>query len=204
VRPWRFAALAALLALLLLVAAQLDGARLDQAALPPALPGAGDGDPVPALVPALEAHLERTPRDGRGWMLLARQHFAADRFEDAARAYERALAASRKVAQDPQVWCELADALAMAQGGRLAGRPRELIDKALALRGTHPRALEMAGSAAYEARDYERALFYWQTLLAQLDPPSRAHRELRAAVERLQQRTEMAQFETEARGATAR
>lgn len=190
---WRFAALAALLALLLLVAAQIDGARLDQAALSPAPPGAGDG----ALVPVLEAHLARTPRDARGWMLLARQHFAADRYDDAARAYERALAASRKVAQDPQAWCELADALAMAQGGRLAGRPRELIDKALALKGSHPRALEMAGSAAYEARDYGRALLYWGTLLAQLDPQSREHRELRAAVERLQQRTELARFETQ-------
>lgn len=195
---WRFAALAALLALLLLVAAQIDGARVDEAALSPALPGAGDA----ALVPVLEAHLARTPRDARGWMLLARRHFAADRYDDAARAYEHALAASRKVAQDPQVWCELADALAMAQGGRLAGRPRELIDKALALKGTHPRALEMAGSAAYEARDYERALEYWRTLLAQLDPRSPEHRELRAAVERLQQRTEMAQFET--RGVRAR
>jgi cytochrome c-type biogenesis protein CcmH len=198
VSPWRFAALAALLALLLLAAAQIDGARLDEAALSPALPGAGDA----ALVPALEAHLERTPRDARGWMLLARRHFAADRYEDAARAYERALAASRKVAQDPQAWCELADALAMAQGGRLAGRPRELIDKALALQGSHPRALEMAGSAAYEARDYARALLYWQPLLAQLDAQSREYRELRAAIERLQQRSEMAQFET--RGAPAR
>jgi cytochrome c-type biogenesis protein CcmH len=195
VNPWRFAALAALLALLLVVAAQLDGARLDQAALPPALPGAGDGVPVRARVPALEAHLERMPRDGRGWMLLARRHFAADRYDEAARAYERALAASRKVAQDPQVWCELADALAMAQGGRLAGRPRELIDRALALKGSHPRALEMAGSAAYEARDYGRALDYWRTLLAQFDPRSPEHRELRSAVERLQQKTELARFE---------
>jgi len=195
VKPWRFAALAALLALLLVVAARFDGARLDQAALPPALPGAGGGVRVAAPGPALEAHLEHTPRDARGWMLLARGHFAADRFDEAARAYERALAASRKVAQDPQAWCELADALAMAQGGRLAGRPRELIDKALALKGTHPRALEMAGSAAYEARDYERALIYWQTLLAQLDARSPEYRELRAAVERLQQKTELARFE---------
>ena len=185
---WRFAALAALLALLLLVAAQIDGARLDEAALSPAVPGAGDA----ALVPALKAHLERTPRDGRGWMILARQHFAADRFDAAARAYERALAVSRKVAQDPQVWCELADAVAMAQGGSLKGRPQELIDKALALRGTHPRALEMAGSAAFENRDYARALFYWETLLQQFGPHTAEHRELLAAVERLRRVADLA------------
>jgi len=184
----RFAALAALLALLMLAAAQIDGARREEAVLSPALPGAGD----PALIPVLEAHLERTPRDGRGWVILARLSFASDRFDAAARAYERALAVSRKVAQDPQVWCELADAIAMAQGGSLKGRPQELIDKALGLRGTHPRALEMAGSAAFERRDYARALFYWETLLQQLGPRTAEHRELRAAIERLRRVADLA------------
>ena len=85
-------------------------------------------------------------------MLLARLDFAADRFADAAAAYERALAASPKVARDPAIWCEYADALGMAQGGSLAGRPRELVMRALAQNPAHPKALEMAGSAAYEAR----------------------------------------------------
>jgi len=134
---------------------------------------------------ALEAHLAHTPRDARGWVLLARMRLASEQYEAAARAYERALEASRKVAQDPQVWCELADALGMAQGGSLRGRPKELIDKALSLKGTHPRALEMAGSAAFEERDYPRALFFWETLLGQLEPGSAQHRELLAAVGRL-------------------
>ena len=69
---WRFAALAAALALLMLAAAHIDGARREKRRSRRRLPGAGD----PALVPALEAHLERAPRDGRGWVLLARLHFA--------------------------------------------------------------------------------------------------------------------------------
>jgi cytochrome c-type biogenesis protein CcmH len=193
VKPRRFAALAATLALLLLVAARIDGARRDETVLAPAAAYAND----PALIPTLEAHLERTPRDGRGWVILARLNFAADRFDSAARAYERALFVSRKVAQDPQIWCEWADALAMAQGGSLKGRPRELIDQALGLKGNHPRALEMAGSAAYEAREYDRALLYWQNLLAQLDPRSREHRELQAAVTRLQRLAGMAMADSD-------
>ena len=184
----RFAALAAALMLLLLVAARIDGARREEVALTPAAPYATD----PALIPQLEAHLARTPRDGRGWTILARLNFASDRFDAAAQAYEKALAASRKVAQDPQVWCELADAVAMGQGGSLKGRPRELIDKALALKGNHPRALEMAGSAAYEAREYDRALGYWTALLSQLEPQSLEHRDLQAAIERLRRLSGMA------------
>lgn len=179
-----FAATVSAVALLLAAAAWSDAANRGTgatAASSAATWSTGD----PATVQRLESHLAQTPRDARGWVLLARLHFAADRFEAAARAYERALEASPKVAKDPQVWCELADALGMAQGGRLAGRPRELIDKALALKGSHPRALEMAGSAAVEARDYPRALFYWELLLAQLDPQSREYRELAGAIERV-------------------
>lgn len=194
-RPRQFAALAIALALLMCVAARIDAERREEAALAPAVSYADD----PAQIPRLEAHLKRTPRDGRGWVILARLNFASDRFEAAARAYQQALAVSRKVAQDPLVWCELADALAMAQGGRLRGRPQEMIDKALSLKGTHPRALEMAGGAAYENRDYDRALLYWKPLLAQLDPQSREHRELKAAVERLGRVAEIAGAESEFR-----
>jgi len=57
--------------------------------------------------------------------------------------------------------------------------------KALALKGSHPRALEMAGSAAVEVRDYRGALFYWEPLLAQLAPQSREYRGLQAAIGRI-------------------
>jgi len=137
----------------------------------------------------LARHLERTPDDGRARVLLARLDFADDRFADAAAGYERALAASPKVALDAGVWCEYADALGMAQGGSLAGRPRELVMRALAQSPAHPKALEMAGSAAYEAHEYAAAAQYWRQLLPQLagDPP--AQRELAAAIARAEQKT---------------
>ena len=137
-----------------------------------------------AAVLALTTVPPEQPSDGRGWVLEARRHMDADRFADAARAYESALAASRKVAADAQVWCELADALGMAQGSSLRGRPTELVQKALAINPNHPRALEMAGSAAYEAGDYPRAILYWEQLLVQLPPGTGAHAELAAAIER--------------------
>ena len=126
----------------------------------------------------LRAHLERQPRDARAWVILARLQADRDRFQEAAQAYEKALALPSKVANDPAVWCEYADALGMTQGGKLAGRPRELIERALALNPNHPKALEMAGSAEYGQGDYASALRYWRPLLAALEPGSRAHTEL--------------------------
>jgi cytochrome c-type biogenesis protein CcmH len=134
----------------------------------------------------LQDHMRRNPDDARGWILLARQQMDANRFGEAVASYERAIAVSpRKAARDPQVWCELADAVALAQGGKLAGRPAELIARALALDPAFPRALEMAGSAAIEARDYRAALGYWQPLLAQLEPDSTEHAQLSRALVRV-------------------
>jgi len=131
----------------------------------------------------LARHLERSPHDGRAWVLLARIDFAADRFPDSAAEFERALA-SPKVALDAGVWCEYADALGMAQGGSLAGRPRELVMRALTQNPAHPKALEMAGSAAYEAGEYGAAAQYWRQLAPQLAGDPVAARELFAAIAR--------------------
>jgi len=132
----------------------------------------------------LARHLARSPRDGRAWVLLARLDFEADRYADAGAAYAKAIAASPKVASDPAVWCEYADALGMAQGGKLGGKPRELVMRALAMNPAHPKALEMAGSAAFEAQDYRAAAKYWRELLALLPARERAHDELAAAIDR--------------------
>ncbi len=132
----------------------------------------------------LRAHLEAQPRDARGWVIYARLQAERDRFDEAARAYERAVDLSPRVARDPAVWCEYADALAMARGGRLEGRPRELLERALALDSTHPKALEMAGSAEVEQGRYAAALGFWRPLLEQLRLGTQRHEELAAAIAR--------------------
>lgn len=139
----------------------------------------------------LIAHLERSPSDGRGWVLLARHDFDADRYEDAAKAYAQALAVDQKVARDPAIWCEYADALGMTQGSSLAGKPTELIAHALTLDPNHPQALEMAGSAAFERGDPAGAVSHWKRLLAQLPPRSTDHAELAAAIAKAEERAGM-------------
>jgi cytochrome c-type biogenesis protein CcmH len=141
-----------------------------------------------ALLQQLAAHLEKNPRDSRAWVIFARMNFDRDDFAQARAAYARALALPGKVAEDPLVWCEYADVVALANGGRLAGEPRQHIEKALALNPGHPRALEMAGSAEIEQGNFRDALRYWEPLLKLLPPESPAHRELSAAVERTRMR----------------
>ena len=132
----------------------------------------------------LRREAERYPRDGRRRALLAYAEFEANNYAQAAAAFEAAVAVSPKVAADPGVLCDWADALGMAQGGSLEGRPTELISRALALRPTHPKALEMAGSAAYEHREFALAADYWRRLLRQMPEDSAGYRALKSGIER--------------------
>lgn len=134
----------------------------------------------------LQARLQARPGDARARVLLGRLEMGLGNAADAAAAFEQAIADSRKIANDPQVLAELADALGVLQGRRLSGRPAELTRRALTLDPRHPKALELAGSAAVEQGDYRAALDYWERLLNGLPPQSPRRPELEAALTRLQ------------------
>lgn len=136
-----------------------------------------------ARLAELKSAVAQDPRNARAWVLLGMMHADATRYAESAKAFEQALAASPKVALDPAVWCEYADVLGMAQG-TLAGKPTEAIQKALTLKSDHPKALEMAGSAAYERRDFASAADFWSRLLPQFEAGTEAHGQLSAAIDR--------------------
>jgi cytochrome c-type biogenesis protein CcmH len=137
----------------------------------------------------LESHLQRQPRDARGWVLLGRAQVQADRFDAAAQAFKRALEVSpTRVGKDATVLTEYADALAMSQGGQLSGRPAALIERALELNPKHVAALDMAGSLAFEEGRYADCVRHWRALLGLLPAGSQRHRELTLAIQRVEQR----------------
>ena len=137
----------------------------------------------------LESHLQRQPRDARGWVLLGRAQVRADRFDAAAQAFERAVEVSpTRVGKDATVLTEYADALAMSQGGQLSGRPAALIERALELNPKQAAALDMAGSLAFEEGRYADCVRYWRDLLGLLPAGSQRHRELTLAIQRAEQR----------------
>ena len=145
---------------------------------------------------ALERQIAKYPRDNRARVLKARMDLQAGRYELAADGYRAALAAAPKVARDAGVWVELAEAQGLRQGGTLAGEPRELIRRALGLQADHPQALDLAGSAAYEAREFTAAARYWQRLIAQIPTSDPRHGELAAAIARADKRGRLSLPET--------
>ena len=146
---------------------------------------------APATADELQAHLRRHRDDARAWVMLARAQLAQERWSEAATAFARATAASDKVARDPQVWCDWADAAGMAQGS-LVGEPQRLIERALQLDALRPCALELAGSAAIEQRDFRAARDHWQLLLKRLPAGSSQHAQLSQALARVERQARFA------------
>jgi cytochrome c-type biogenesis protein CcmH len=141
---------------------------------------AADGDPnaevsresLEAMIVKLEERLQAAPSNApsnlEGWKMVARSFAALQRFADADRAYERALALSP---DDAQLLADRADVLAMLQGQRAAGEPERLIRKALQIDPNNLKALAMSGSAAFERKDFASAKAQWQRA-RELAPPS--------------------------------
>lgn len=83
--------------------------------------------------------------DASGWTLLARSYAALRRFEDASRAYARAIALTP---DDAQLLADQADVLSMLQDGHTAGEPQRLIERALQLDPQNRKAIALAALAA--------------------------------------------------------
>ena len=122
---------------------------------------------IVAMVDALAQRLKQHPEDADGWMLLGRSYQALDRFPESADAYAHA---SALVKDDPNLLADYADVLAMTQNRKLAGKPAELIERALAIDPTHKKALALAATAALEAHDFALSLEYWRRLAARCPP----------------------------------
>ena len=97
--------------------------------------------------------------DLQGWTLLARSYASMQRFTEADKAYARAIALAPK---DAQLLADRADVLAVVQGQRTEGEPDRLIGEALRLDPKNLKALALAGSAAYQRKDFTNARRYWQ------------------------------------------
>lgn len=158
--------------------------------------GLREGAADPAFTEALHAelggYLSRRADDARARVLLARLDLQAQRYDAAAAGYALALNGPSKVARDPAVWLERAEALALAQGGLLAGEPRALVGRALQIDPDNPKALDLAGSAAFEAGEFELAVQHWRRLLGQLGEGEPRHAELSRAIAAAGQRASLA------------
>ena len=123
------------------------------------------------MVERLAERMEQQPpgqaADVQGWVVLGRTYAALQRFEKAQHAFGKAL---QIAPGDAQVLADQADVTAMLQSGSLQGEPSKLIDRALQTDPGNLKALALAGSAAFERKDYAAAIAHWSRA-RQIGPP---------------------------------
>lgn len=139
---------------------------------------------VDELVDRLAAQLQKTPQDAQGWMLLGRAYYSMRRYGDAKLAFAKA---AELTPNDAQALVDYADALAIDSGQGLTGTPLQLLRRALQIDPNHPKALTLAGSAAFDQQNYAQAVEHWSKLLKALPPDSEFSRDIAASIARAQQ-----------------
>jgi cytochrome c-type biogenesis protein CcmH len=127
----------------------------------------------------LATRMQSNPDDAVGWTMLGRAYRALERNEEAAQAFARA---SQLRPQDAEVLADHAEALAIARGRKLAGEPTRLLDRALKIDPDSTKALALAGSAAFERKDYPAVIRHWERLLKQPDVGAELAQALRTGI----------------------
>ncbi|HEV7797634.1 MAG TPA: c-type cytochrome biogenesis protein CcmI [Pyrinomonadaceae bacterium] len=117
---------------------------------------------IEANVAKLAKRLEQNPDDPQGWVMLARSYLSLQKYTEAGKAYAKATSMNSR---DADLLIEYAFVMAMGSGRQLEGQPRELIKQALEIDPENAKALELAGSAEFQAKNYQAAIGYWQKLL---------------------------------------
>jgi cytochrome c-type biogenesis protein CcmH len=139
---------------------------------------------IEGMVAGLAAKLEKEPENVKGWAMLARSYRAMGRLPEAERAFGRA---EKFIEQDAQLLADYADVAAANAGGNFAGKPAQLIEKALKVDPDNAQALWLAGSAAFAGNDFARALVHWERLLTQLQPGSEDHQAVQQNIEQMRE-----------------
>lgn len=121
---------------------------------------------IEEMVTKLAERLRVQPDDVKGWQMLGRSYTFMRRFSDAVGAYANAY---RLVGDsDPELLVDYADAVATANGGRLAGMPRELVEKALAVDPENVKGLWLMGQAHYQDGNLAEAVGFFERVAARL------------------------------------
>lgn len=130
------------------------------------------------MIQQVEEKTRTNPDDGEAWAMLAKTYTVMERWPEALQAYEKA---ATLLPQDASVLSGLAEAVAILNNRVLAGRPMELVAKALELEPNDIKGLELSGIHAYQQQNFAQAAFFFKRLHQQLPPETPYAQDILAA-----------------------
>lgn len=118
---------------------------------------------VDDAVKRIEAQLEKTPDDLRGWSVIAPVYMQMGRYEDAVKALRKINELAPPTADSET---DLAEALLMVSKGDMTGEPLALLQNAAKLDPKHVRSHFYLAGYATQSGDYAGAVAQWNALIA--------------------------------------
>lgn len=138
------------------------------------------GKEVEQMVSGLVDKLKKDPNNPKGWAMLARSYKVMGRPIEAEKAYE---AAGDYIAHDAQLLADYADVAASNANGNFSGKPKRLIEQALAIDPNNVMALWLSGTISFNEDRFSEAVTTWERLQDLLDPDSDDARVLTSSIE---------------------
>jgi cytochrome c-type biogenesis protein CcmH len=115
------------------------------------------------LVAKVQDILEKNPKDGRGWKVLAPVLFKLGRFNEAVQAYRNSLATNGETASRR---ADLGEAMTAVANGVVTAEAKAEFDRALALDPNEPKARYFAGLTLEQDGQGAKAADVWRDMLA--------------------------------------
>jgi cytochrome c-type biogenesis protein CcmH len=134
------------------------------------------------MVDGLAERLKKQPDDALGWTMLGRSYKVLQQYPKAVAAFEHAY---QLIGDQPEIMLLYADAMAFANDGQLAGKPEELVFKALAMEPNNVSGLWLGGMAKAQTGEFVAATALWKKLEGLLPPGSQAQQETRDLLAKL-------------------
>lgn len=135
------------------------------------------------MVNGLAEKMKNDPDNAQGWLMLGRSYKVMEQYPKAVDAFEHAY---RLLGDQAEVMLLYADTIAYANDKNLAGKPTELIFKALALEPDNMTALWLGGMAKAQQGDTVTANKLWKKLAALLPPGSDAQLEIQGLLAKIE------------------
>jgi cytochrome c-type biogenesis protein CcmH len=124
---------------------------------------------IDANVQKLAERLKENPNDASGWAMLARSYISMGRYAEAAGAYAKATELNPG---DADLLADYAFALAMANERKVDSNTLEIANRALKLDPENAKALQLIATAAFDSKDYKKAIETWEQLLKRVPADS--------------------------------
>ncbi len=137
---------------------------------------------IEQMVSRLADKVAQDPSNLEGLAMLVRSYKALGRMQEAERAYDRS---ALHLQNNAAMLSDYADVAAANAQGAFTGKPQQLIDQALRLDPNDLMGLWLAGTAAFDAKQYPKALAHWERLFKLLPPQSEDAKVIGQAIDRV-------------------